>query len=96
MLAPPGITGGVVAMYGFQEKFFPAIFERTASGITDPSPYCVYDDQLLQFFSSCMFLAGGLLAWFVQTSLGKVWQGHFHAGKGKVLQKRWGRHLHPL
>lgn len=35
-----GVTGGVTAMAGFQQKFFPDVYERTVLGISDTSPYC--------------------------------------------------------
>uniref|UniRef100_A0A1D2A345 Major facilitator superfamily (MFS) profile domain-containing protein n=2 Tax=Auxenochlorella protothecoides TaxID=3075 RepID=A0A1D2A345_AUXPR len=53
-----GVTGGVTAMASFQEKFFPEVYARTVEGITDTSPYCKYDNQVLQTFTSTMFLAG--------------------------------------
>ena len=62
LLLPPGydigVTGGVTAMASFQEKFFPEVYERTEAGVTDTSPYCKYDNQVLQTFTSTMFLAG--------------------------------------
>ncbi|KFM26855.1 H(+)/hexose cotransporter 2 [Auxenochlorella protothecoides] len=53
-----GVTGGVHSMASFQEKFFPEIYERTQLGVSDTSPYCKYDNQVLQTFTSTMFLAG--------------------------------------
>ncbi|PSC76673.1 H(+) hexose cotransporter 2 [Micractinium conductrix] len=54
-----GVTGGVEAMEAFQLKFFPEVYERhhgPEAQTTDP--YCVYDDQNLQIFTSSLFLAG--------------------------------------
>eukprot|EP00877_Chromochloris_zofingiensis_P007197 jgi/Chrzof1/2730/Cz11g27040.t1 len=47
------VNGGVTAMPDFQAKFFPNLL---GAGAQDP--YCQYNDQLLQLFSSILFLAG--------------------------------------
>ena len=57
---------------GFLEKFFPEVqaqhvqTERDrAAGITrgpDSNPYCQYDNQALQWFTSCLFVAGVVAA----------------------------------
>jgi len=52
-----GVTGGVTGMPNFLQEFFPSVVtakERTSSA----SPYCQFDDALLQLWTSSMFLAG--------------------------------------
>lgn len=51
-----GVTGGVEAYDEFQVKFFPDVYE--ARHDTTTSPYCVYDSQKMQAFTSSLFLAG--------------------------------------
>ncbi|KAK9914909.1 hypothetical protein WJX75_002176 [Coccomyxa subellipsoidea] len=51
-----GVTGGVVSMKGFLEKFFPDILTRETTQVGDL--YCTYDDQRIQWFTSSLFLAG--------------------------------------
>ena len=71
LLLPPGydigVTGGVTAMASFQEKFFPEVYARTEAGVTDTSPYCKYDNQVLQTFTSTMFLGGLSSSFFAGT-----------------------------
>ncbi|KAL6770166.1 HUP3 [Auxenochlorella protothecoides x Auxenochlorella symbiontica] len=67
-----GVTGGVTAMAGFQQKFFPDVYERTVLGISDTSPYCKYDNQVLQTFTSTMFLAGMFSSFFAGTMCRKL------------------------
>lgn len=45
-------------MASFQKKFFPDVYERTESGASSDSLYCVYSDHLLALFTSSLFLAG--------------------------------------
>lgn len=45
-------------------QFFPDIYERTLLGETNTDPYCTFNDQGLQLFTSSLFLAG-LFASFV-------------------------------
>ena len=49
-------TGGVVAMTGFLEQFFPETIgsEGTQAG----DLYCTYNNQKIQWFTSSLFLAG--------------------------------------
>lgn len=51
-----GVTGGVVSMRGFLEKFFPDVLERRTTQVGDL--YCTFDDQRIQWFTSSLFLAG--------------------------------------
>ncbi|CAL5345582.1 unnamed protein product [Camellia sinensis] len=50
-----GISGGVTAMDDFLMKFFPKVHERKLHAKEDN--YCKYDDQLLQLFTSSLYLA---------------------------------------
>ncbi|CAL5347172.1 unnamed protein product [Camellia sinensis] len=50
-----GINGGVTAMDDFLIKFFPKVHERKLHAKEDN--YCKYDDQLLQLFTSSLYLA---------------------------------------
>ncbi|KAK9793222.1 hypothetical protein WJX73_005399 [Symbiochloris irregularis] len=59
-----GVMGGVVAMDGFLQKFFPHIIvqqaaykEQTGADLTR-SLYCAFNDQILQLVTSVLFLAG--------------------------------------
>ena len=53
-----GISGGVIAHKGFAARFFP----HTLSLPETASPWCKFDDHLLQLFTSCLFLAGAVAA----------------------------------
>ncbi|KAI8001463.1 Sugar transport protein 8 [Camellia lanceoleosa] len=50
-----GISGGVTAMDDFLIKFFPKVHKRKLHAKEDN--YCKYDDQLLQLFTSSLYLA---------------------------------------
>ncbi|KAL2463807.1 Sugar transport protein 8 [Forsythia ovata] len=50
-----GISGGVTSMDDFLKKFFPAIYERKLHA--KENNYCKYDDQMLQLFTSSLYLA---------------------------------------
>lgn len=52
-----GITGGVVSMKGFIEKFFPEIAEENRSH----DLYCIYNNGKLQWFVSSLFVAASIL-----------------------------------
>lgn len=59
-----GVAGGVSNMDGFLEKFFPDVLaSKQAAEANENSNYCKFDDQLLQLFTSVLFIAG-LLASF--------------------------------
>lgn len=69
-----GISGGVTAMDDFLEKFFPHVYEKKHSGSLHESHYCKYDDQMLQLFTSSLYLAGlvaSLAASFTTRLLGR-------------------------
>lgn len=51
-----GISGGVASMDSFLLFFFPAVYEREQHATE--SNYCKFNDQLLQTFTSSMYLAG--------------------------------------
>ena len=55
-----GITGGVIAMPSFLEKFFPDILEsqQDSANTGNSNSYCAYNSQLLSLFTSSFFLAG--------------------------------------
>ncbi|KAI3469553.1 hypothetical protein Pfo_026216 [Paulownia fortunei] len=50
-----GISGGVTSMDDFLKKFFPSIYQRKQHA--QENNYCKYDDQLLQLFTSSLYLA---------------------------------------
>lgn len=50
-----GISGGVSAMDDFLIKFFPLVHEKKLHALENN--YCKYDDQLLQLFTSSLYLA---------------------------------------
>lgn len=56
-----GISGGVASMDSFLLYFFPTVYEKKQEA--SESNYCKFSDQLLQAFTSSMYIAG-LLATF--------------------------------
>ncbi|EEF32204.1 sugar transporter, putative [Ricinus communis] len=50
-----GISGGVTAMDDFLIKFFPSVYHRKLHAREDN--YCKYNDQLLQLFTSSLYIA---------------------------------------
>ncbi|EPS64536.1 hypothetical protein M569_10244 [Genlisea aurea] len=67
-----GISGGVTGMDDFLMKFFPKIYERRLHAHEDN--YCKFDDQLLQLFTSSLYLAALVASFFasrVCTVLGR-------------------------
>ncbi len=52
-----GITGGVTSMPAFLEKFFPNVYHHTQDAGHGDSAYCKYNNQGLQLFTSCLFIA---------------------------------------
>jgi MFS family permease len=53
-----GVIGGVESMPSFLREFFPSVYEKKMSYVDGESPYCVFDDALLSFFTSSVFVAG--------------------------------------
>ncbi|TVT99742.1 hypothetical protein EJB05_54867, partial [Eragrostis curvula] len=70
-----GISGGVTSMDPFLEKFFPEVFRKKQ--MADKSnQYCKYDNQLLQTFTSSLYLAALVASFFAATVtrvLGRKW-----------------------
>eukprot|EP00897_Mesotaenium_endlicherianum_P000951 jgi/Mesen1/10857/ME000093S10369 len=68
-----GVTGGVTSMTNFLLKFFPRVYRKQAGAAQNN--WCKFDSQLLQLFTSVLFLAGmfgGLLASFFTSRFGRV------------------------
>lgn len=57
-----GISGGVTGMDDFLIKFFPRIYERKLHAAENN--YCKYDDQMLQLFTSSLYLAALVSSFF--------------------------------
>lgn len=57
-----GISGGVTSMDDFLIKFFPHVHERKLHAMEDN--YCKYDDELLQLFTSSLYLAALVASFF--------------------------------
>ncbi|XP_051125486.1 sugar transport protein 8 [Andrographis paniculata] len=57
-----GISGGVTGMDDFLQKFFPHILERKKHA--NENNYCRYDDQLLQLFTSSLYIAALVASFF--------------------------------
>uniref|UniRef100_A0A383WEJ5 Major facilitator superfamily (MFS) profile domain-containing protein n=1 Tax=Tetradesmus obliquus TaxID=3088 RepID=A0A383WEJ5_TETOB len=50
-----GITGGVISHSGFEARFF-------GHHVAGNDPFCKFNDQMLQLFTSCLFLSGAAAA----------------------------------
>nr|GMD73484.1 sugar transport protein 8-like [Ipomoea batatas] len=57
-----GISGGVTSMDEFLEKFFPAVYVKKHKIHEDN--YCKYDNQMLQLFTSSLYLAAVVASFF--------------------------------
>ncbi|KAL2506782.1 Sugar transport protein 8 [Abeliophyllum distichum] len=57
-----GISGGVTGMDDFLIKFFPKIHQRKLHA--SENNYCKYDDQMLQLFTSSLYLAALVASFF--------------------------------
>ncbi|TKW29985.1 hypothetical protein SEVIR_2G004300v4 [Setaria viridis] len=69
-----GISGGVTSMDPFLEKFFPQVFHKKKEVKTNQ--YCKYDNQLLQTFTSSLYLAALVASFFAATVtrvMGRKW-----------------------
>ncbi|TKY51134.1 Sugar transport protein 13 [Spatholobus suberectus] len=53
-----GVSGGVTSMPPFLKKFFPEVYKKTVEEKEVDSNYCKYDNEKLQLFTSCLYLAG--------------------------------------
>ncbi|KAK3124211.1 hypothetical protein QOZ80_7BG0583380 [Eleusine coracana subsp. coracana] len=70
-----GISGGVTSMDPFLEKFFPEVFRKKQTADKN-NQYCKYDNQLLQTFTSSLYLAALVASVFAATVtrvLGRKW-----------------------
>ncbi|EEF36715.1 sugar transport protein 6 [Ricinus communis] len=65
-----GISGGVTSMDDFLEKFFPTVYVKKHRAREDN--YCKFDNQLLQLFTSSLYLAA-IVASFVASVMCKKW-----------------------
>ncbi|TVU13195.1 hypothetical protein EJB05_40728 [Eragrostis curvula] len=61
-----GISGGVTSMDPFLEKFFPEVFRKKQMADKN-NQYCKYDNQLLQTFTSSLYLAALVASFFAAT-----------------------------
>jgi len=69
-----GISGGVTSMDPFLKKFFPEVFRKKQEAKTNQ--YCKYDNQLLQTFTSSLYLAALVASFFAATVtrvMGRKW-----------------------
>ncbi|EYU41506.1 hypothetical protein ABFS82_07G029600 [Erythranthe guttata] len=57
-----GISGGVTSMDDFLIKFFPKVHERKLHA--SENNYCKYDDQMLQLFTSSLYIAALIASFF--------------------------------
>ncbi|KAK7391043.1 hypothetical protein VNO78_19349 [Psophocarpus tetragonolobus] len=53
-----GVSGGVTSMAPFLKEFFPEVYRKTVEEKEVESNYCKYDNEKLQLFTSCLYLAG--------------------------------------
>ncbi|TVU50123.1 hypothetical protein EJB05_01480 [Eragrostis curvula] len=70
-----GISGGVTSMDPFLKKFFPEVYRKKqmAQGVNQ---YCKFDNQLLQSFTSSLYLAALVASFFAATvtrAFGRKW-----------------------
>ncbi|KAK4440875.1 Sugar transport protein 8 [Sesamum alatum] len=56
-----GISGGVTSMDDFLLKFFPSVYEKKHRA--KENNYCKYDNQLLQLFTSSLYLSAVVCSW---------------------------------
>ncbi|KAG6549409.1 hypothetical protein Mapa_009128 [Marchantia paleacea] len=66
-----GVSGGVTSMDDFLSKFFPSVYrnEKKAEESAEGSDnYCRYNDQILQLFTSSLYLAGLCATFFASYS----------------------------
>ncbi|MCD7455061.1 Sugar transport protein 8 [Datura stramonium] len=65
-----GISGGVSGMDDFLIEFFPNVHERKKHA--KENNYCKYDDQLLQLFTSSLYLAALVASFFASKAATKL------------------------
>ncbi|KAL8548929.1 hypothetical protein ACS0TY_007983 [Phlomoides rotata] len=56
-----GISGGVTSMDDFLIKFFPHVYHK--KHMVKENNYCKFDDQMLQLFTSSLYLAAVVCSW---------------------------------
>ncbi|WVZ61469.1 hypothetical protein U9M48_011333 [Paspalum notatum var. saurae] len=61
-----GISGGVTSMDPFLQKFFPEVYRKKQASDSS-NQYCKYDNQLLQTFTSSLYLAALVASFFAAT-----------------------------
>ncbi|KAK2967063.1 hypothetical protein RJ640_015283 [Escallonia rubra] len=64
-----GISGGVTSMDDFLIEFFPAVYVRKHKA--KENNYCKYDNELLQLFTSSLYLAAVVCSFFASKSCKK-------------------------
>ncbi|KAK3026301.1 hypothetical protein RJ639_040989 [Escallonia herrerae] len=64
-----GISGGVTSMDDFLMEFFPAVYVRKHKA--KENNYCKYDNELLQLFTSSLYLAAVVCSFFASKSCKK-------------------------
>uniref|UniRef100_M8B1H6 Sugar transport protein 1 n=1 Tax=Aegilops tauschii TaxID=37682 RepID=M8B1H6_AEGTA len=70
-----GISGGVTSMNPFLKKFFPEVYNKKQMK-GSANQYCKYDNQLLQTFTSSLYLAALVSSFFAATVtrvVGRKW-----------------------
>ncbi|GLJ17868.1 hypothetical protein SUGI_0312570 [Cryptomeria japonica] len=67
-----GISGGVTSTNDFLKKFFPLVYRKKNEIQDNNNPYCKYDNQGLQLFTSSLYMAG-LIATFFASYTTRVW-----------------------
>ncbi|KAG6477631.1 sugar transport protein MST3-like [Zingiber officinale] len=70
-----GISGGVTSMDSFLRKFFPEVYRKEHAD-TSTNEYCRFDSQLLQTFTSSLYLAALVASFFaslVTRAFGRKW-----------------------
>ncbi|CAL5094433.1 unnamed protein product [Urochloa decumbens] len=70
-----GISGGVTSMDPFLKKFFPEVYRKKQMA-QGTSQYCKFDNQLLQTFTSSLYLAALVSSLFAATitrAFGRKW-----------------------
>ncbi|XP_068667781.1 sugar transport protein 8-like [Aristolochia californica] len=60
-----GVSGGVSGMDTFLKEFFPKVYLRKQ--IAKENNYCKYDNQLLQLFTSSLYLAALVMSFYAAT-----------------------------
>ncbi|KAG1368207.1 sugar carrier protein C-like [Cocos nucifera] len=70
-----GISGGVTSMDSFLSKFFPSVYRKEKEN-QSTNQYCKFDSQVLQMFTSSLYLAALIASFFassVTRMFGRKW-----------------------